>query len=263
MSGWTYPPWRGFFYPPGLPHKAELAYAADRVNSIEINGSFYALQRPSSYQSWAAATPADFVFAVKAPRFITHMKQLRDVGTTLPNFFGSGVLALGPKLGPILWQLPPTLAFDEDRLSTFFAALPRSSGEAAYLARRHDDRIKDRSWLHTDRDRPLHHALEVRHASYHDPRFLPLLREHAIAAVVADTAGRWPVFLEPTAELVYLRLHGDTELYTSGYDDAALDRWAERIRSWRDEGRIVHAYFDNDVKVRAPVDAMALLNRLR
>ena len=120
ISGWTYPPWRGSFYPPGLPHKRELEYAAGQVNSIEINGSFYSLQRPSSYLAWRDQTPDGFVFAVKGGRFITHMKKLNDVETPLANFLASGVLALGDKLGPLLWQLPPMLGFDEDRLTTFF-----------------------------------------------------------------------------------------------------------------------------------------------
>ena len=262
ISGWTYPPWRGDFYPAGLPHRRELEYASSRLNSIEINGSFYSLQRPSSYQSWAAVTPDDFVFSVKGARFITHMKKLRGVDEALPNFIGSGLLALGPKLGPILWQLPPSLPFDADRLSEFFARLPRSTGEAAFLARRHDERIKDRAWTHTDADRPLRHALEIRHDSYRDPAFISLLRENAVALVVADAAGKWPLLLDVTADFVYVRLHGAEELYASGYDDASLDMWAHRIRAWCAEGLSVYAYFDNDVKVRAPYDSMALSHRL-
>jgi uncharacterized protein YecE (DUF72 family) len=258
MSGWTYPPWRGVFYPRGLPHRKELEYAAARLNSIEINGSFYSLQRPSSYRHWAASTPPDFVFAVKAPRFITHMKKLTDNETTLPNFFASGVLALGAKLGPILWQLPPTLGFDERRLAAFFARLPRSTGEAAYQARHHDDRLDGRAWTGSDADRPLRHALEIRHESYRHPRFLPLLREHAIAVVVADTAGKWPMLIETTADLVYVRLHGAEELYVSGYDEPALAGWADRVVGWAAGHHRVHVYFDNDVKVRSPFDAMSL-----
>ena len=261
-SGWTYPPWRGVFYPKGLPHRDELRYMADKVTSVEINGSFYALQRPSSYLTWRGQTPDGFVFAVKAPRYITHMKRLRDARVPLANFFASGPLALGAKLGPILWQLPPNFRFVPEVLAEFFAQLPRSTGEAAYLARQHEDRLKDRAYLTPDAERPIRHALEVRHASFATPEFTALLREHHVAAVVADTAGKWPLIREVTTGFAYIRLHGDVELYTSGYTDEALDIWASTVRGWTDQGTDVHVYFDNDVKVRAPVDAMGLLARL-
>ena len=157
ISGWRYPPWRGVFYPKGLPQHAELSYAS-LMSTIEINGSFYSLQLPTSYRSWHDQTPDDFVFSVKGGRFITHMKKLRDPGSTLANFFASGVLALRGKLGPILWQLPPNFGFDPDRLAAFFARLPRSTAEAAWLARHHDERLKDRALTDTDADRPLRHA---------------------------------------------------------------------------------------------------------
>ncbi len=278
ISGWTYPPWRGVFYPPELPHRLELSYAAERLTSIEINGSFYALQRPASYRAWREQAPDGFSFAVKGGRFITHMKKLADVTTPLANFFASGVLALGDKLGPLLWQLPPTLGFDHDRLDAFLAQLPRTTTQAAQLAGRHDERMDDRAWTETDADRPVRHAVEVRHGSFEVPGFVELLRAHNVALVVADTAGRWPRMFDLTADFVYVRLHGDKELYVSGYDDAALDGWAERIRAWRsgvepppghtvaepaeNRPRDVYAYFDNDVKVRAPYDAMGLIRRL-
>jgi len=262
ISGWRYPPWRGEFYPRGLPQRRELEYASRQLSTIEINGSFYSLQRPQSWVSWAAETPDDFVFSVKGGRFITHLKQLRDVEVPLANFLASGLLALGPKLGPLLWQLPPTLQFDADRLAAFFALLPRTTGEAAALAARHDERLDGRAVTTTDADRPLFHALEVRHASYRDPAFVRLLREHSIAVVVADTAGRWPMIGEVTAPIAYVRLHGDVELYTSGYSDEALDRWAVTIGAWLDQGTDVFVYFDNDVKVRAPFDAISLARRL-
>jgi uncharacterized protein YecE (DUF72 family) len=263
ISGWTYPPWRGVFYPKGLAHRRELAYAAERLNSIEINGSFYALQKPSSYFSWAAQTPADFVFAVKGGRFITHMKKLRNVEVALPNFLSSGLLALGPKLGPILWQLPPSLPYDRDRLAAFFAMLPRSTAEAAFLARRHDELMTGRAWTGTAQDRPLRHALEVRHDSYKTAEFPALLREYGVGLVVADTAGKWPKLFDVTADFDYVRLHGAEELYASGYDSDSLDQWAARVRGWTDAGLDVHVYFDNDVKVRAPFDAMSLSHRLQ
>jgi uncharacterized protein YecE (DUF72 family) len=275
----VYPPWRGTFYPAGLAHRRELEYLSRQLNSIEINGSFYSLQRPTSYQAWAAATPEDFVFAVKGGRFITHMKKLRDVETPLANFFASGVLALGAKLGPLLWQLPPNLPFDADRLATFLDLLPRSTAEAATLAQCHDERLDGRAWTSTDADRPLRHALEVRHPSHRDPALIELLRAEGVALVIADTAGIWPYLEDVTADFVYVRLHGDSELYVSGYSDEALDTWAQRIRGWqagespRTEHTIappapvrpreVFVYFDNDAKVRAPVDAISLARRLK
>jgi uncharacterized protein YecE (DUF72 family) len=261
-SGWLYPPWRGVFYPPKLPHKKELAYISTKLNTVEINGTFYSLQRPESFRAWYAQTPADFVFAVKGARFITHMKKLNDVEAPLANFFASGVLALGDKLGPILWQLPPNLGFNAERLAGFFAQLPRSTGEAAWIARRHDERLKDRSFTTAVTDQRLRHALEVRHKSFEHSDFCDLLREHAISLVVADTAGKWPLIREVTADLVYVRLHGDVELYTSGYTDEALEAWAADIRTWTDAGLDVQVHFDNDVKVRAPFDAMTLAAKL-
>jgi uncharacterized protein YecE (DUF72 family) len=261
-SGWLYPPWRKTFYPPGLPHRRELEYLSSKLNTVEINGTFYSLQRPESFRRWYAETPDDFTFAVKGPRFITHMKKLADVDGPLANFYASGVLALRDKTGPMLWQLPPTLGFDADRLAAFFARLPRSTGEAAWLARHHDDRMTGRALTDCAVDVPLRHALEVRHKSFITPAFPELLREHAVALVVADTAGRWPKLFDATADLVYVRLHGDVELYASGYSDDALDEWAVRIRAWTADGHAVQVHFDNDTKVRAPFDAMALAQRL-
>lgn len=261
-SGWRYPPWRRTFYPAGLPQRRELEYLSRRLDSVEINGSFYALQRPSSYQTWAAETPDDFVFAVKGGRFITHLKKLRDVDTPLANFFASGVLALGAKLGPLLWQLPPQLGFDPSRLDGFLRLLPRSTVAAAELAAHHDERLDGRAWTDAGADRPLRHAVEVRHPSFAVPELPALLREHGIALVTADTAGRWPFLVEATADFRYVRLHGDVELYTSGYTAAALDTWAERIQAWRSSGDM-YVYFDNDAKVHAPFDAIALAERLQ
>jgi uncharacterized protein YecE (DUF72 family) len=261
-SGWLYPPWRGVFYPPKLPHRKELAYLSSQLNTVEINGTFYSLQRPESFRNWFTQTPDDFVFAVKGARFITHMKKLNDVDTPLANFFASGVLALGHKLGPILWQLPPNLGFNPERLATFFEALPRSSAEAAWLARKHDDRLTDRSLTDAVGDQPLRHALEVRHKSFETTSFTDLLREHAVSLVVADTAGRWPLIREVTADLVYLRLHGDVELYTSGYTDEALKAWAKEIRTWTAADLDVQVHFDNDVKVHAPYNAICLAELL-
>ena len=261
-SGWLYPPWRGVFYPPKLPHRRELEYLSSRLNSVEINGTFYSLQRPTSFRSWYEQTPDDFTFAVKGARFITHMKKLADAETPLANFFASGVLALGTKLGPILWQLPPNFGFNPDRLAAFLDQLPRSTGEAAWQARKHDERLKDRSFTTALADQPLRHALEVRHKSFETPAFCDLLREHAISLVVADTAGRWPLLREVTADLVYVRLHGDIELYTSGYTDEALDSWATEIARWTSAGLDVQVHFDNDAKVHAPYNAICLAEKL-
>ena len=259
VSGWRYPPWRGDFYPRGLAQRRELEYASRQLSSIEINGSFYALQRPESYASWAEQTPEGFVFSVKGGRFITHMKKLRGVEMPLANFFASGVLALGPKLGPILWQLPPNLGFDAERMEAFLSLLPSTTAAAAQLATQHDERMAGRAWLTTDADRPLRHAVEVRHASFDSPSFLSMLREHEVAIVTADTAGKWPMIRTPTTDFAYVRLHGAEELYVSGYTGEALDRWASKVRQW---DRDTYVYFDNDVKVRAPFDALALMERL-
>jgi uncharacterized protein YecE (DUF72 family) len=261
-SGWVYPPWRGVFYPPKLVHRRELEYLSGLLNTVEINGSFYSLQRPSSYQAWRQQTPDGFVFAVKGGRFITHMKRLGDVDAPLANFFASGVLALGDKLGPFLWQLPPTLPFDPDLLAAFFDRLPRTTEAAAELAAGHDERVEGRALTVAESRAPLRHALEVRHSSFTDPALPELLRAHDIGLVVADAAADWPYLEQVTADFVYVRLHGSTELYTSGYTDEALDEWAAKIRRWTADGLDAYAYFDNDAKVRAPRDALGLAERL-
>lgn len=280
ISGWTYPGWRGVFYPADLPRRQELAYASRQMNSIEINGSFYSLQRPSTYRRWYEETPSGFLFAVKGSRFITHMKKLRDVEVPLANFFASGVLRLAEKLGPILWQFSPDLRFEPERFSRFMELLPRTTAEAAALAARHDERVAGQSWIQEEHDGPLRHAFEVRHPSFFVPAFARLLRRHHAALVFADTAGVWPYAEEATADFIYVRLHGAEELYASGYTDAQLDWWAERIRAWRSgrvplespqitedppggqSGRDVYVYFDNDAKVHAPFNAISLDERL-
>lgn len=263
VSGWRYPSWRGDFYPKGLPQRLELTYAAERMTSIEVNGSFYSLQRPSSYAAWRAAVPTDVVLAVKGGRFITHMKALRDVETPLANFFASGVLALGPQLGPVLWQLPERVSFDRERLARFFRLLPRTTSEAARLAATHDEKLaEDRVLTTCEVDLPVRHALEPRHESFDSDEARSLCAEHGVALVVADSAGRWPVMRDATSDFRYVRLHGETELYASGYTDASLDRWAETCRDWLAEGHDVHVYFDNDAKGHAPHDAVRLVRRL-
>jgi uncharacterized protein YecE (DUF72 family) len=264
ISGWTYPRWRGTFYPKGLPQRQELRYASERMNSVEINGSFYSLQRRSSFEAWAASVPEDFVFAVKGGRFITHMKKLSGIETPLANFLAAGVLALDQKLGPILWQLPPNLGFNADRMDAFFAQLPRSAGSAAEIAAHHDQRVPDdRALTKAVHSRyRLRHAIEPRHESFRTPEFYQLLRRYKMALVISDNPGKWPIFTEITTDLMYLRLHGHDQLYVSGYSDHELDEWAAKIRSWTERGCDVYVYFDNDAKVHAPFDAMSLMERL-
>jgi uncharacterized protein YecE (DUF72 family) len=263
LSGWRYAGWRGDFYPKGLVQRKELAYAAERFSTIEVNGSFYSLQRPASYATWRDETPDDFVFALKGGRFITHMKRLRDVDGAMANFFASGPLALGDKLGPVLWQLPARTRFDADVLDAFLERLPRTSGEAADLARHHDAKLPaDRALTTALTQVRLRHAIEPRDLSFADPAAIDLLRRHDVGLVVSDAGDKWPRFEEVTSDLVYVRLHGAEELYTSGYGPQALDEWAARISSWAGQGLDVLVYFDNDAKVHAPYDALALMDRL-
>jgi len=262
ISGWRYDPWRKVFYPEGLPHRRELEFCGRHFPTVEINGSFYSLQRPEYYEQWYDETPAGFLFAVKGSRYITHMLRLSKIEKPLANFFASGVLNLREKLGPFLWQFPPMFRFSAERLARFFALLPRSTSQALALARRRDGRMIGRSRLAIDAERPLRHAVEIRHPSFMTAAFVRLLREHDIGLVVADTAGKWPKMFHVTADFVYVRLHGDIRIYTSGYSDRALAGWARRIRKWDREGSDVYVYFDNDVKVRAPFDALNLMRML-
>ncbi|HWD23645.1 MAG TPA: DUF72 domain-containing protein [Burkholderiales bacterium] len=261
ISGWRYAPWRGVFYPEGLAQRRELEYCARHFSTVEINGSFYSLQRPEYYAAWYRETPPGFVFAVKGSRYITHMLRLTNIERPLANFFASGILNLRDKLGPFLWQFPEMFHFKPERLEPFFELLPRDTEQALGLARRRDARMTGRSRLAIDANRPLRHAIEVRHASFMCNDFIRLLRKHCIGLVVADTAGKWPKMFDVTADFVYVRLHGDKLIYASGYTSRALDEWASRIREWHRRAD-VYVYFDNDVKVRAPYDAQALARKL-
>ncbi len=277
ISGWTYAPWRGVFYPKGLPQKRELEYATSQFGTLEINGTFYGMQRPDAFADWAARAPEDFVYAVKGPRFITHMKRLRDVQTPLANFIASGLLRLGAKLGPILWQFPPNFTFNMERIEGFLKLLPHETAAAARLGRKHDHRLKAAPWLRVNANQQMHHAMEIRHDSFRCVEFIDLLRHYKVALVCADTV-EWPRLMDLTADFVYCRLHGSDELYASGYDDKSLDDWARRIKAWAhgrepsDAERVagkgskcardVYVYFDNDKKVRAPFDAEALERRV-
>jgi uncharacterized protein YecE (DUF72 family) len=264
VSGWKYASWRGDFYPKGLVQRRELEFVASKMNAVEMNGSFYSLQRPTTYQRMADDTPDDFRVAVKGGRYLTHMKRLVDVESALANFLASGVLLLGSRLGPLLWQLPRGLAFDEDRVGGFLDLLPRTTKEAAEIARRHDDKLgADRVVTDAPVDVPVRHVLEPRHRSFGGRAALDLLAAHEVGLVASDSPGAWPYFEERTTDLMYVRLHGHTELYASGYSGPSLDRWAAKVRDWSDAGCEVHVYFDNDARGRAPHDAVALLERLR
>src|SRR5688500_6974301 len=232
ISGWTYAGWRKRFYPEGLAHHRELQYASRQMNAIEINGTFYSLQRPESFARWHEQTPREFRFAVKGSRFITHMKQLRDVRTPLANFFASGVLRLEGKLGPLLWQFSDRMRFNPDRFAEFLELLPRTERAASRLARSHDQRVTGRASFHTETDRRMRHAIEVRHPSFFCDEFFTLLRAHNAALVFSDAAADWPYAEDVTADFIYMRLHGAEELYASGYDDPSLDEWARRARHW-------------------------------
>lgn len=279
ISGWTYPPWRGTFYPKKLAQKNELSYASAMLPSIEINGTFYGLQRPKSYAAWYDQTPPGFVFSVKASRFITHIRRLREIETPMANFLLSGLLRLNEKLGPILWQFPPNMQFAPDVFESFLSQLPRSTKDAAKLLKHCDARMKGRTWAEIDLDRPMRHAVEIRHDSFATEVFVRLLRKHRVVLVTADTGGKWPMLHDVTADFIYARLHGPEELYASGYTEAALDEWAAKIRAWSKGGdapgahrvgpaaqkrakRDVYVYFDNDVKVRSPFDAARLALKL-
>jgi uncharacterized protein YecE (DUF72 family) len=279
ISGWTYPPWRGVFYPEYLAQKRELEYAARSFASIEVNGTFYGLQRPESFAHWAEQTPDDFVFSIKGSRYISHVRRAKNVDLPLANFFASGLLRLGPKLGPFLWQFPPSFKFDPEPFEAFLAKLPHTPAEALALARRHEARLDGRCWLRAKGVKRLRHAVEIRHDSFRDSAFVAMLKRHKVALVCADTV-EWPRLMDLTADFVYCRLHGSEELYASGYGDAALDDWARRVAAWseggeptdaerigkaarkRKSGRDVFVYFDNDIKVRAPADARSLAERL-
>jgi len=280
ISGWRYEPWRGVFYPKKLVQRREPEFASNAFSSIEINGTFYAMQKPDSFVQWFDQTPDDFVFSVKAPRYITHIRRLDDVHQPLANFFASGVLNLRQKLGPVLWQFPPSFRFDAGLMEAFLKDLPHDTREAQHLAKQRDTFMAKREYLDIDENRPVRHAIEIRHDSFADPAFIHLLREYRVALVVADTAGKWPYLEDVTADFMYLRLHGDAQLYANGYTDQALDRWAKRITAWsqgqqpedahlstaQDSRKLahrdVHCYFDNDLKVRAPFDAATLQAKL-
>lgn len=279
VSGWSYDSWRrGAFYPVELPRRRELAWLCRRLSSLEINGSFYGLIAPHTWEGYREAAPAGFVFAVKGSRFITHDKKLRDAATPLANFFASGLLRLEDKLGPILWQLPAA-PWRVERVADFLALLPRDHRSARRLARRHDARLRGRASLAVHRNRRLRHVLEVRHQAMLGAPLVRACRDHGVALAFSHS-GDWPLVEELTAGFAYLRLHGAPHTYASRYGVGALDAWAERIRRWsrggepadaaritdrappRRRSRDVYVYFDNDQGAHAPRDAQRLMRRL-
>jgi uncharacterized protein YecE (DUF72 family) len=261
ISGYDYAGWRGTFYPPDVPRHSWLGFASRIFNSIELNGTFYSLKSPAVFERWVTEVPDDdFVFAVKGGRFITHNLKLRNCQRALGNFFASGILALGNKTGPFLWQLPATYRFDAERMDSFMRSLPRNSIDGEAVARQHDERLNRGARVDAAERIPYRHAFEVRHPSYFCDEFYDLLRSHGDAFVIADTAGRFAYAEALTAPFVYIRLHGSSALYASDYTDEELTEWAAKIERWttRDARRDAYVYFDNDAKVHAPYNAMQL-----
>ena len=255
IGGWVYEPWRGTFYPKGLAQVRELAHASRSVTSIEINSTFYASQKPASFRRWAAETPDDFVFSLKGPRYATHRRVLAEARSSTERFFASGITELKHKLGPVLWQLPPTKAFNVDDFTAFLELLPRALDGL-----------------------PLRHAVEVRHASFLTTDFVALLRKHAVAPVLVDS-DKHPMIADVTSDFVYARLQRTSEKVKTGYPPAALDTWAKRAEAFAQGGtpadlttladaprskskRDVFIYMISGAKVRAPAAAMALIERL-
>lgn len=280
VSGWSYDAWReGAFYPDDLPQSRELEYITRRFNSVEINGSFYSLLKPETYEGYREVSPEGFVFAVKGSQFITHSKKLQDVKVPLANFFASGVLRLEEKLGPVLWQLPE-MEWELERVEEFVELLPRDTEAAGKLARKHDENVKGKASMVVHANRPIRHALEVRHEHFLDEAVVRACRGAGVALVFSDSGDEWPYTEEITAGFIYLRLHGSPRAYASPYNEDQLEHWANRIRSWaggdepsdaqritdrkppRRKTRDVYVYFDNDQRAHAPNDARKLMERL-
>jgi uncharacterized protein YecE (DUF72 family) len=255
IGGWVYEPWRGVFYPKGLPQARELEHASRALTAIEINGTFYGTQKPASFQRWFAETPDDFVFSLKGPRFATNRRVLAEAGESIERFFGSGVLELKQKLGPVFWQMPPTKQFNPDDFAAFLALLPQKLDS-----------------------RPIRHAVEVRHESFMTPDFVALLRKHAVAPVLVESE-KHPMIADVTSDFIYARLQDTSEKIKTGYAPAALDAWAKRAQAWEKGGvpddlttiadparskakRDVFIFMISGAKVRAPAAAVALIERL-
>ncbi len=255
IGGWTYEPWRGVFFPPGLPQAREMEFAVNAMTAIEVNGTYYGLQKPATFASWAKAAPDGFVFTLKGSRYCTNRKVLAEAGEALTRFCGQGLTELGPKLGPILWQMAPTKRFDADDVRAFLALLPRARDGV-----------------------PLRHAIEARHESFRDAAFVALAEAAGVAVVFADSA-KYPTVADVTADFVYARLEDTREEEPAGYSPDALDRWAAAARTWAEGGRPdglpyvrdddpqarprdVFVFMINGAKVRAPAAALALIERV-
>lgn len=278
VSGWNYDEWKGNFYPEGLPENVRLGHAASVFDTIEVNGTFYGLADPGTCRAWREAVPDHVELAIKGSRYITHMKRMGEPETPLANFFASGILEIGPNLGPVLWQLPARHRFDAERLDRFLALLPKDTIEAAELARGHDNRVEDAAYGNGSRHR-MRHVLEVRHQSFLNEEAVEILRSHGVALCFSHSA-EWPYIEEITAGFVYLRLHGPRLLYASEYSEGELRVWAQRIEAWRGGGepgdaariteqepperreRDVYVYFDNTAHGYAPADAIRLTRLL-
>jgi uncharacterized protein YecE (DUF72 family) len=255
IGGWTYEPWRGVFYPEKWPHKRELEFASRQLTAIEINGTYYSRFKPETFAGWRDTVPDDFVFTIKASRFCTTRKVLAEAGESVARFCEQGLTELGPKLGPILWQFMDTKRFDPDDFAAFLQLLPAKQDGV-----------------------PLRHAIQARHESFACPEFVAMARAAGVAVVFADSA-KYPAIADVTGPFVYARLEQAAEAVPTGYDDAALDRWADAARSWAAGGqptglpyvgegaaavspRDVFVFFINGAKVRAPAGAQALIARL-
>ena len=266
-SGWSYPHWNGRFFPVGLPASRRLRFAAERMDALEINTTFYGSRRPETFVAWRddVADLAGFRFAVKGSRYITHMKKLRGVEIALANFFATGPLLLGDALGPILWQLPPQLGFDAELLAAFFDLLPRDAQSAQRLAARHDARFAGKATTERGPGLParagLRYAVEPRHETFDSDGFVELCTRSDVAIVHADTAGRHVALERAGASHAYIRLHGSRKLYASRYTDAELAAWAARLR--RLDVAEAHVFFDNDARAHAPHDAARLRDLVR
>ena len=259
-AGWVFAPWRGAFYPDGLVQKDELAYASARLGSIEINATFRANQKPASFAKWGEQTRAGFVFSIKGPQLVTHLRRLQHCEIELANFFASSPLALGSKLGPFIWKLPPNLSFDAAVLGDFLDLLPRTIPDYVALAGKADGRLKSDPYLQAEGVGPIRHAIELRHPSFDDPAVNALLAAHNVARVIADTADNPHRTL--TADFAYCRLQGPAHDAAKGYQPADIASWAETMGGWRAAGKDVFAYFVHEDKLHAPVNAIALRQAL-
>ncbi|MET3928038.1 DUF72 domain-containing protein [Devosia sp. 2618] len=255
-AGWVFEPWRGSFYPDGLVQKKELAYASSRLGSIEINATFRANQKPESFAKWAGEARDGFVFSIKGPQLVTHIKRLKNCEIELANFFASGPLALGAKLGPFVWQLPPNVSYDRDVLASFLALLPKTTSEYVALAGKSDARLKSAPYLDVAGVSVIRHAIELRNASFDNPEVAALLAEHNVARVIADTAEN--PSRELTADFAYCRLQGPAHGDGQGYQTGDIADWAKTVKGWADGGKDVFAYFVHEDKLHAPDNAIAL-----